>query len=48
MNRETAEWCKSLPKPGDREGWNKRMDEMFGQILGNIPRPVTPELEPQK
>lgn len=37
-----------LPKPDDQNGWNARMEAMFGQILGNIPKPVAPEPESVK
>lgn len=32
MKPETVEWLESLPKPGDKEGWNKRAGEIFGEV----------------
>lgn len=52
MNKQTADWCRSLPKPGDREGWNKRTEQMFQQVFGqvfpDIAKPVAPEVEETK
>lgn len=52
MNKSTADWCKSLPKPDDREGWSRRHEQMFQSIFGplypDIPKPATPEPETQK
>lgn len=52
MNKATADWCKSLPKPDDREGWNKRQEEIFQSIFGrtfpDIAKPVAPEMETEK
>ena len=45
MSPATAAYLKSLPKPGDSEGWNARMEAMFQQVLGTIQTPVTPEPE---
>lgn len=51
MNKQTADWCRSLPKPDDREGWTKRHEQMFQQVFGqafpDIAKPITPETEPQ-